>query len=138
LHYTPICSLFVGPTTDQYGAWLQVVESLITGKKKSVEEDDLMLIAMLPFHNTSGHMYQEMQSYLQKMVGDTLLPLLDISCHQQNSLQELFKEATTDQPVHADDVSEKVAKVSLNVKCHSCDIQELDKPFFHCDPDRKG
>ena len=103
---------------------------MITGEKKSVEEDDLMLIAMLPFDNKSGHLYQEMQSYLQKMVGDTLLPLLDISCHQQNPLQDLFKEAATDPPVHADDVSEKVAKVSLNVKCHSCNVQKLDKSFI--------
>jgi len=110
LHYTFICSLlFVGPNTDQYGAWLQVVENLITGEKKSLEKDDLKLIAMLPFANSSGHLYQEMQGYLKEMVGDPLLPLLAISCHQQKPLQVLFKEATTDPP---DGVSEKDAKVS--------------------------
>jgi len=88
---------------------------MITGEKKSVEEDDLTLIAMLPFANLSGHLYQEMRDYLKKMVGDPLLPLLNISCHQQKPLRDLFKEATTDPPDLADDGSEKYAKVSLNL-----------------------
>jgi len=110
--------LYVGSTLsapDQYEAWLQVVESMITGEKKSVEEDDLTLIAMLPFANLSGHLYQEMRDYLKKMVGDPLLPLLNISCHQQKPLRDLFKEATMDPPDLADDGSEKYAKVSVNL-----------------------
>ena len=118
MQYTLICSLYVGSTLsapDQYEAWLQVVESMITGEKKSVEEDDLTLIAMLPFANLSGHLYQEMRDYLKKMVGDPLLPLLNISCHQQKPLRDLFKEATTDPPDLANDGSEKYAKVSVNL-----------------------
>ena len=88
---------------------------MITGEKKSVEEDDLTLIAMLPFANLSGHLYQEMRDYLKKMVGDPLLPLLNISCHQQKPLRDLFKEATTDPPDLANDGSEKYAKVSVNL-----------------------
>ena len=115
--YLLICSVssfhhnYVGPTTDQYEAWLQVVESMIAGEKKSLEEDDLVLIAMLPYANVSGHLYQEMQSYLKKMVDDSLLPLLDISCQQQKPLKILFKEAITDSPGPANDISEKDAKV---------------------------
>ena len=86
---------------------------MITGEKKSIEEDDIMLIAMLPFANASGRLYQEMQDYLKKMVGDHLLPLLDTTCYQQKPLEILFKEATSDPPDLADDGSEKDAKVSL-------------------------
>ena len=100
---------------DQYGTWLEVVESMLSGKKKSVDEDDIMLIAMLPFaQNASGRLYKEMRDYLKEMVGKRLLPLLDISCQQQKPLQVLLKEATTDPPDLADDGSEKDAKVSLN------------------------
>ena len=111
LTYTVICSLYVGSTrsvTDLYGAWLQVVDSMITGEKKSVEEDDLMSIAMLRSASSSGHVYQEMREYLKDIVGDPLLPLLDISCQQQKPLEILFKEAIADPPVLAG------VKVSLN------------------------
>ena len=111
LTYTVICSLYVGSTrslTDLYGAWLLVVDSMITGEKKSVEEDDLMSIAMLRSANSSGHVYQEMREYLKDIVGDPLLPLLDISCQQQKPLEILFKEAIADPPVLAG------VKVSLN------------------------
>ena len=69
---------------------------MITGEKKSVEEDDLMSIAMLRSASSSGHVYQEMREYLKDIVGDPLLPLLDISCQQQKPLEILFKEAVAD------------------------------------------
>ena len=111
LTYTVICSLYLGSAqsvTDLYGAWLQVVDSMITGEKKSVEEDDLMSIAMLWSASSSGHVYQEMREYLKDIVGDPLLPLLDTSCQQQKPLEILFKEAIADPPVLAG------VKVSLN------------------------
>ena len=91
---------------------MQVVESMISGEKKSVEEDDLMLIAMLPYANLSGHLYQEMQDYLKRIVGDPLLPLLDISCQQRKPLKILLEEALADRQDLADEGSEKDAKVS--------------------------
>ena len=79
---------------------------------------------MLPFANSSHHLYQEMREYLKDIVGDPLLPLLDISCQQQKPLEILFKDAVADLPVLAGDVSEKDAKVSLNFKCHSCSVEQ--------------
>ena len=79
---------------DQYKAWLQVVNSVISGVKKSVEEEDLMLIAMLPCKE--GHLYLEMKNYLQKIAGNPLLPLLEITCQQHKPLDVLFKEAAAD------------------------------------------
>ena len=90
---------------------MQVVESMIAGEKKSLEEDDLLLIAMLPSANIS-HLYQEMQDYLKKIVGDPLLPLLDISCQQHKPLKILLEEALADRQDLADEGSEKDAKVS--------------------------
>ena len=93
---------------DQCGAWLRVVESMITGEKRSIEEDDI--IAMLRFANASGCLYQEMREYLKNTVEYPLLPLY-ISCHQQRPLDILFKEATTDPPDLTYECSDKYAKV---------------------------
>ena len=79
--------------TDQYEAWLQAIDSIISGEKKSIEEEDLMFIAILPFPNSSGYLYQEMKEYLKKVVRDPLLPLLKIS---YQDLEILFKEAIAD------------------------------------------
>ena len=79
---------------------------------------------MLQFANASGRLYQEMQVLLKKMLGDPLLPLLDISCHQQKPLEILFKEATTDLQDFADGGSEKDAKVFLKFYCYSCNIEQ--------------
>ena len=99
LHYVP----------DQYGAWLQAVNSMISGVKKSVEEEDLMLIAMLPCQE--GHLYLEMKKYLKKIVRDPLLPLLEITCPLQKPLDILCNEATADPPDLADYHPESEAKV---------------------------
>ena len=85
---------------------------MIAGEKKSLEEDDLLLIAMLPSANKSHHLYQKMQDYLKKIVGDPLLPLLDISCQQHKPLKILLEEALADRQDLADEGSEKDAKVS--------------------------
>ena len=64
---------------DQYETWLQAINSIISGENKSIEEEDLMFIAILPFHNSSGYLHQEMKKYLKMIVGDPLLPLLKIA-----------------------------------------------------------
>ena len=97
---------------DQYKAWLQVVNSMISGVKKSVEEDDLMLIAMLPCDE--GHLYLEMKNYLKKIVGDPLLPLLEITCQQHKPLDVLFEEAVAEPLDPADYCPESEAKVQSN------------------------
>ena len=97
---------------DQYKAWLQAVNSMISGVKKSVEEEDLMLIAMLPCKE--GHLYLEMKNYLKKIVGDPLLPLLEIRCQQHKSLDVLFKETEADPSDLADYSPENEAKVQSN------------------------
>lgn len=96
---------------DQYKAWLQAVNSMISGVKKSVEEEDLMLIAMLPCQE--GHLYLEMKNYLKKITGNPLLPLLEITCQQHKPLDVLFKEAAAD-PDPADYSPENEAKVQPN------------------------
>ena len=95
---------------DQYKAWLQAVNSMISGVKKSVEEEDLMLIAMLPC--SVGHLYLQMKEYLKKIASsDPLLPLLEITCPLQKPLDVLFNEATADPPDLADYHPESEAKV---------------------------
>ena len=94
---------------DQYKAWLQTVNSMISGVKKSVEEEDLMLIAMLPC--SVGHLYLEMKKCLKKIARDPLLPLLEITCPLQKPLDVLFNEATADPPDLADYHPESEAKV---------------------------
>ena len=96
---------------DQYKAWLQAVNSMISGRKKSVEEEDLMLIAMLP--RQKGHLYLEMKNYLKKIAGNPLLPLLEITCQQHKPLDVLFKEAAADTDL-ADCSPEDEAKVQPN------------------------
>ena len=96
---------------DQYEAWLQAVSSKIGGVKKSFEEEDLMLIAMLPC--SVGHLYLEMKEYLKKIAGDPLLSLLEITCPLQKPLDVLFNEATADPPDAADYCPESEAKVHL-------------------------
>ena len=96
---------------DQYKAWLQAVNSMISRVKKSVEEEDLMLIAMLPCQE--GHLYLEMKNYLKKIAGNPLLPLLEITCQQHKTLDVLFKEAAAD-PDLADYSPENEAKVQPN------------------------
>ena len=102
----------VGSSLDcvpgQYEAWLQTVNSIINGVK-SVEEEDLMLIAMLPC--SVGHLYLEMKKCLKKIARDPLLPLLEITCPLQKPLDALFNEATTDPPDLADYHPESEAKV---------------------------
>ena len=95
--------------TDQYEAWLQTINSIISGVKKSVEEEDLMFIAILPFRNQSGYFYQEMKAYLKKIIGDPILPLLKIGYQH---LEILFKEAIAD-PIDIADLSEQHAKVFI-------------------------
>ena len=97
---------------DQYKAWLQTVNSMINGEKKSVEEEDLMLIAMLPCRE--GHLYLEMKNYLKKMAGNPLLPLLEIRCQQHKPLDVLFEEAVADPSDLADYYPENEAKVQPN------------------------
>ena len=96
---------------DQYKAWLQTVNSMISGKKKSVEED-LMLIAMLPCRE--GHLYLEMKNYLKKIAGNPLLPLLEITCQQHTPLDVLFEEAVAELLDLADYSPESEAKVQSN------------------------
>ena len=81
--------------------------------KKSVEEEDLMFIASLPFANSSGYMYQEMKDYLKMTKGDPILPLLKISSQKQKGLEILFKEALAHQQHIADSGYEQHAKVFL-------------------------
>ena len=92
--------------TDQYEAWLQTINSRISGVKKSIEEEDLMFIAILPFTNSSGYLYQEMKAYLKTIIGDPILPLLKIGYQH---LEILFKEALADPDLA--DLSEQHAKV---------------------------
>ena len=75
--------------------------------KKSIEQEDLTFIAILPFPNSSGYLYQEMKEYLKKVVKDPLLPLLKIS---YQDLEILVKEAIADTGYHKD-FSEQHAKV---------------------------
>ena len=79
--------------TDQYGAWLKAIDSIIKEGKNSIEEEDLMFIAILPFPNSSGYLHQEMKEYLKKVVRDPLLPLLKTS---YQDLDILLKEAIAD------------------------------------------
>ena len=88
---------------DQYEAWLQAINSIMTGESKSIEEEDLMFIAILPFPNSSGYLHQEMKEYLKKIIGDPLLPLLKISYQH-------LEEAVADKRDFAD-FSEQHAKV---------------------------
>ena len=103
--------MYIGSTTDQYEVWLQVVISMISGEKISFEEEDLMYIAMLPFANSCGHFYQEMKDYLLKLIGDPVLPLLEISCEEH--FEMLFNEAIADTENHHDYAPEENAKVNL-------------------------
>ena len=96
---------------DQYEPWLQAINSLISGVKKSVEEEDLMFIATLPIQNQVGYMYKEMKDYLEGIKGDPILPLLKISSLKQKNLDILFKEALADQQHLADSDFEQHAKV---------------------------
>ena len=82
---------------------------MIDGVKKSVEEEDLMLIAMLPC--SVGHLYLEMKEYLKKIARDPLLPLLKITCPLQKPLNVLFSDATADPSDLADYYPESEAKV---------------------------
>lgn len=100
---------------DQYEAWLQAVSSKIDGVKKSFEEDDLMLIAMLPC--SVGHLYLEMKEYLKKIARNPLLPLLEITCPLQKPFDVLFNEATADPPDAADYCPESEAKVHIHYSC---------------------
>ena len=100
---------------DQYNTWLNAVNSMISGVKKSVEED-LMLIAMLPCKE--GHLYLEMKNHLKKIAGNPLLPLLEITCQQIKPLDVLFKEAVADPSDHADCSPENEAKVQPNYTTH--------------------
>ena len=97
---------------DQYKAWLQAVNSMISGIKKSVEEEDLMLIAMLPCKE--GHLYLEIKNYLKKIAGNPLLPLLEITCQQHKPLDVLLEEAVADPLDLADYSPENEAKVQPN------------------------
>ena len=97
---------------DQYKAWLQTVNSMMSGVKKSVEEEDLMLIAMLPCRE--GHLYLEMKNYLKKIAGNPLFPLLEITCQQHKPLDVLFNEAAADPSDLADYSPENEAKVQSN------------------------
>ena len=65
--------------------------------EKSIEQEDLMLIAILPFPSSSGYLYQEMKEYLKKVVRDPLLPLLKIS---YQDFEILVKEAIADTGYH--------------------------------------
>lgn len=105
--------MYIGSTTDQYEVWLQVVISMINGDKISFEEEDLMYIAMLPFANPCGHFYQEMKDYLLKLIGDPMLPLLEISCEEHKHFEILFNEAIADTENHHDYAPEENAKVNL-------------------------
>ena len=96
---------------DRYEPWLQVIISLISGVKKSVEEEDLMLIATLPFQNSVGYMYKEMKDYLEKIIGDPILSLLKISSQEQKNIQILFKEALAHPQHLLDSDFEQHAKV---------------------------
>ena len=105
--------MYTGSITHQYEVWLQVVISMINGEKVSFEEEDLMYIAMLPFANSCGHFYQEMKDYLLKLVGDPMLPLLEISCEEHKPLDILFNEAIADPDNQDDYAPEENAKVNL-------------------------
>lgn len=105
--------MYTGSITDQYEVWLQVVISMINGEKVSFEEEDLMYIAMLPFANSCGHFYQEMKDYLLKLVGDPMLPLLEISCEGHKPFEILFNEAIGDPENQDDYATEENAKVNL-------------------------
>ena len=96
---------------DQFGVWFQAVTSMISGVKKSFEEEDLMLIAMLPCQE--GHLYLEMKNYLKKIAGNPLLPLLEITCSLPKPFDVLFNEATADPPDSAGYHPESEAKVHL-------------------------
>ena len=111
---TDVLFLNVGSSfvPDQYKAWLQTVNSMISGVKKSVEEEDLMLIAMLPCRE--GHLYLEMKNYLKKIAGNPLFPLLEITCQQHKPLDVLFNEAAADPLDLADYSPENEAKVQSN------------------------
>ena len=85
---------------------------MISGEKKSVEEEDLMLIAMLPCKE--GHLYLEMKNYLKKIAGNPLFPLLETTCQQHKPLDVLFEEAAADPSDLADCCPENEAKVQTN------------------------
>ena len=109
-------SLCIGSSiaTDQYRykTWLQAIDRIILSEgEKSIEQEDLMLIAILPFPNSSGYLYQEMKEYLIKVVRDPLLPLLKIS---YQNFEILVKEAIADTGYHKD-FSEQHAKVFSEV-----------------------
>ena len=108
-----VCVGSISFAKDQYETWLQAINSLISGVKKSVEEEDLMFIATLPFANSSGYMYQEMKVYLKRIIGDPILSLLKISSQKQKSLEILFKEALAHPQHPADSGFEQHAKVFL-------------------------
>ena len=97
---------------EQYQAWLQTINSMISGVKKSVEEEELMLIAMLPWKE--GRLYLEMKNHLKKIAENPLLPLLEITCQQHKPLDVLFKEAVADPLDLADYSPESEAKVQPN------------------------
>ena len=115
---------------DQYKAWLQAVNSMISGVKKSVEEEDLMLIAMLPCKES--HLYLEMKNYLKKIAGNPLLPLLEITCQQHKPLDVLFKEAVADPSDLADCSPENEAKVQPNYAATS--VVSAKKYIGNCMP----
>lgn len=100
---------------DRYEPWLQVINSLISGVKKSVEEEDLMLIATLPFKNSVGYMYKEMKDYLERIKGDPILPLLKISSQKQENIEILFNEALAHPQHLLDSGFEQHAKVCFPV-----------------------
>ena len=110
-----ICIGSVLLAKDRYEPWLQVINSLISGVKKSVEEEDLMLIAALPFQNSVGYMYKEMKDYLEKIIGDPILSLLKISSQEQKNIQILFKEALAHPQHPLDSGFEQHAKVCFLV-----------------------
>ena len=99
---------------DQYEAWLQTVNGLLSERKKGLENDDLNSILMLPASTKSTYFFSEMEVYLQRLKSNPLLPVIEVDCANSNQdavsfdllYTELGKNGSSESP-------EPTAKVYL-------------------------
>ena len=114
INFIPTVHKYESRAKDQYEAWLQTVNGLLSERKKGLENDDLNSILMLPASTKSTYFFSEMEVYLQRLKSNPLLPVIEVDCANSNQdavsfdllYTELGKNSSSESP-------EPTAKVYL-------------------------